>query len=169
MTCGEEVIVAPYKSNKGGSRSTQYIDLPKLEQVRIYKDKESLQKDVYHRLTVAGKTVANSKKRENIMEEVLSDGGKIMKIVYTNNAAIVDKVLKVALRRYQYTNEHIMCNLEHTINVTEIVCAVIDALSSCSEQISRNDMLDKVIEKINDLRFHNKNTSSHPPEMLGHL
>jgi hypothetical protein len=55
------------------------------------------------------------------------------------------------MKRYHYQREHYMCNVEHSVNVIDVVATVIDTLASCSEHMTREDMFRKVKDKLGEV------------------
>ena len=73
----------------------------------------------------------------------------------TYNAPIVEKIVEVAMKRYHYASlggeEHYNCDVEHSINVVDVASTVVDTLAGCYECIRREELVQKVLRRLEDL------------------
>ena len=127
-----------------------YVELPKNESIYINKAESEL----YHDQHKIGRAV-NPTRRER---ELNTAHARPTKMIYTRptvNADIVEKILKVVLKKYHCgTNggqEHYWNNLEHSIACIDIASTVIDTLASSNHVINRNDMLRMLMNKFETL------------------
>ena len=98
-----------------------------------------------------GKAV-DPKKREAQLNTGSAQG---MRVIYqrpTLNAKVVEDIARVTLRRYHVGSiggiEHYANELEHSVDVLDIACTVIDTLASSFEYIKRSDLLCKLVDKL---------------------
>ena len=130
-------------------RAKTYEEVPKLDKCYVHKEASELDSD-RHKI---GKAIDETK-REATFSTALAQGGKMLHAVDTHNAVIVEKVIQVVMKRYHYVKEHYQCRTEHSINMIDAVCTMIDTLASCYEHITREDMfghlVDNIMAKVDD-------------------
>lgn len=69
----------------------------------------------------------------------------------THNARIIEDIMEVVLKRYYFGYGHYVCLREHLINVIDMTTTLVDTLASCSERMTRKEIIQKIkdnIEKI---------------------
>jgi hypothetical protein len=123
-----------------------FEQVPRLDHVYIHKAAAEEESDC-HKI---GKT-ANVSRRESQLNTSLARGGKMVYSRATFNADIVEKVAAVVLKRYHYWREHYQCRAYHSSNILDVICVVLDTLASCHENISREGMIDRVLQAVSDL------------------
>ena len=70
----------------------------------------------------------------------------------THNADLLLHVVRDALWRYRVGDDEYDCRIEHTVAVMDAASAFIHTLASCKEGMSRDELFDKLIEKLQDAR-----------------
>jgi hypothetical protein len=127
--------------------SKTYEELPRLDNAYIHKDASQLGTD-NHKL---GKTV-DDKSRESGLNTSLVAGGKMIYVRPSTNGKLLEDNAKHVLKRYHIAREHYNCRPDHTADVFDILGIVLDTLSSSRESISRQELMDRVIEKFQETR-----------------
>jgi phage anti-repressor protein len=120
-----------------------YVPVPQLDNVYVIKETSELHSD-RHKI---GKAL-NPKTRVATFNTGSARGVQELHRRATHNAPIVEDVVAVVMKKYHYQREHYMCSVEHSINVIDIVATVIDTLASCSDHITRADMLRTVRDNL---------------------
>jgi len=132
-------------------KTKTYEEVPKLDHVYVYKDASELSCNT-HKI---GKAI-DPKKRESQLNTGSAQGARMVYKLPTLNGKVIEDVVKVALKRYHVGSnggvEHYTNELEHSVDVIDIACAVVDTLASSFEYIKRSDLVDKVVEKLTGLK-----------------
>ena len=133
-------------------RTKTYEEIPKHDHVYINKEVAELNSD-RHKL---GKAL-DEKRREAQFNTGSAQGRR--NIIYareTHNGKLVEDMAKAALKRYHIGNfggtENYNCKSEHTANVFDIACVVCDTLASSFEFITRDELIDRLVSKLEDER-----------------
>lgn len=70
----------------------------------------------------------------------------------THNAKCVEDIAKVVLKRYHLSGsggtEHYNSVVEHSVDVLQIACTMVDTLASSYEHMPRHALLDKLVEQL---------------------
>ncbi len=99
-----------------------------------------------------GKAIDDSK-REATLNTALADGAKMVYVLEVSNGKLVEDIAKHALKRYHHAREHYNCKLDHTCDVYDIAGTVVDTLASSYEFITRDELFDKVVERLEECRL----------------
>ena len=133
-------------------KTKTYEEVPKLDHVYICKEVAELSSQTHK----VGKAI-DTKKRESQLNTGSAQGTRIIYERSTLNAKVVEDMVRVAQRRYHIGTiggtEHYTNEIEHSVNVIDVACTVMDTLASSYEYITRNALLNKLVAKINDLRL----------------
>ena len=133
-------------------KTKTYEEVPKLDHVYISKEVAELSSQT-HKI---GKAI-DTKRRESQLNTGSAQGSRIIYERSTLNAKVVEDIVRVAQRRYHIGmlggTEHYTNEIEHSVNVIDVACTVVDTLASTYEYITRNEMLNKLVAKIEDLRL----------------
>lgn len=97
----------------------------------VYVGKEGGQLD--SQVHKVGKSI-NVRKREAQFNTGNSHGFKMLYKCATCNSMIAERVVHYILRRYNCGREYFECDVEHSINVTRLVCSFLDTLVSLSPE-----------------------------------
>ncbi len=131
-------------------RSKTYEEVPKMDHVYINKELTEASNDI-HKI---GKSI-DPKKR---LAQFRTASARGIVEVYqraTHNAPIVEKIVEVAMKRYHYASlggeEHYNCDVEHSINIIDVASTVVDTLAGCYEYISREELVQTVLRRLEDL------------------
>jgi hypothetical protein len=129
-------------------RTKVYEAVDRLDKVYVCKDAAHLNTDK-HKI---GKAIDDTK-REATLNTALADGAKMVYVLEVSNGKLVEDIAKHALKRYHHAREHYNCKLDHTCDVYDIGGTVVDTLASSYEFITRDDLFDKVTERLEECRL----------------
>ncbi|PNH01652.1 hypothetical protein TSOC_012439 [Tetrabaena socialis] len=127
-------------------KAKTYDEVPKDDNVYICKEASELNTD-RHKI---GKAV-DTKRRESQLNTGSAQGSKIIYERSTLNAKLIEDVAYVALKRYHCNREHYNSRVEHSVDVLDIACTMVDTLASSYEHMPRGSLLTKMIAKLQDL------------------
>lgn len=136
-------------------KQREYTPVPTPDIVYIMKEASELHSD-RHKI---GKAM-NTKKRVACFNTGSARGVQIVHERSTHNAAIVEEIIQVIMKKYHFQREHYMCNIEHSVNTVDGICSVIDTFASCNDNMSRSDMFRKVKENLDKIEFVTRQTYS---------
>ncbi len=129
------------------ARTKTYEEIPKMDNVYINKEASQVGTDV-HKI---GKAI-NPKVREATFNTASAQGCRMIYTRPTHNAKLVEDVVRDVMKRYHIGGlggtEHYNNNVEHSIDVIDITCVVVDTLASSFEYMKRDDMIRTVIKKL---------------------
>ena len=131
-------------------RTKTYEEVPRLDKVYIDKDRAQLGTDK-HKLG----TAVDENKREATFNTSSAEGSKMIYTLEVSNGKLVEDTAKHALKRYHHAREHYNCRVEHTVDVFDIAGTVVDTLASSYEFMTRDELFDKVIDKLQAKRVQN--------------
>jgi hypothetical protein len=129
-------------------RTKVYEAVERLDKVYACKDAAQIGTDK-HKI---GKAIDDSK-REATLNTALADGAKMVYVLEVSNGKLVEDIAKHALKRYHHAREHYNCKLDHTCDVYDIGGTVVDTLASSYEFITRDELFDKVVERLEACRL----------------
>jgi len=128
-------------------RSKTYEELPRLDTIYVNKEIAELSSNT-HKI---GRTI-DTKKREAQLNTGSAQGSRMIYMRSTHNAKIVEDMCKVALKRYHIANlggvEHYSCSTDHSVDVIDFACTVMDTMASSFEYITRRDLYKKVMSQL---------------------
>jgi hypothetical protein len=111
--------------------------VPQVDSVSIAKDALKPNSDKH--------TIGNTIDDE---EPDVADGMSIVYVRKTSNGALVQDIAKYVLRRYNHEQEDYCCRVEHTVDVYDIACVVVDTLASSREFMKRGDLFRRIIAEL---------------------
>lgn len=129
-------------------RTKLYEETIKDDHVYIAKERSELATDS-HKI---GKAL-DVHRREAQLNTHSAQGVRMIYSKATHNATIVEGIVKVAMRRYHLNNdgaghEHYNNNIEHSVDVIDIACTMMDTLTSSFEYISRAALFQKLFSNL---------------------
>ena len=85
----------------------------------------------------------------------------------TFNAAVVERVIQVAQKRYQVGTiggqEHYNNGVHHSVDSIDMACVFVETISSMFEHMTREEKVAKLVEKFNGLVTKDTDKISEPP------
>lgn len=123
-----------------------YEDVPKLDHVYICKEAAELHSN-RHKI---GKAL-DLKKREAQFNTGSAQGVRMLYKKATHNAPLIENIVEVVMKRYGFAREHYMNRVEHSIDVIDVACTVVDTLASCYETMDRDSLFRKVRDNLNQV------------------
>jgi len=131
-------------------RSKTYEELPRLDTIYVNKEIAELSTNT-HKI---GRSI-DAKKREAQLNTGSAQGSRMIYTRSTHNAKIVEDMCRVALKRYHIATlggvEHYSCSIDHSVDVIDLACTVMDTMASSFEYITRDNLLRRVRDKIDDM------------------
>ncbi|PNH02597.1 hypothetical protein TSOC_011421 [Tetrabaena socialis] len=109
-------------------KAKTYDEVPKDDNVYICKEASELNTD-RHKI---GKAV-DTKRRESQLNTGSAQGSKIIYERSTLNAKLIEDIANAALKRYHCNREHYNSRVEHSVDIIDIACTVVDTLASSVE------------------------------------
>ncbi|PNH03000.1 hypothetical protein TSOC_010985 [Tetrabaena socialis] len=137
-------------------KARTYDEVPKDDNVYIRKEASELNTD-RHKI---GRSF-DTKRRESQLNTGSAQGSKIIYERSTLNAKLIEDVAYVALKRYHCNREHYNSRVEHSVDVLDIACTMVDTLASSYEHIGRDDLCNMMVAKIRSLQNINPEQSLH--------
>ena len=124
-------------------RDKTYEEVPKTDSVYVNKENAEAHSD-RHKFGRA----ADARRRSSSLNTGSARGSEMIYVRATSNAALVEDVVHAVLKRYHVAREHYQCRVEHTMDVADVACIVVDTLASSYEFISREDLFDRVVANL---------------------
>jgi len=125
-------------------RSKTYEELPRLDTIYVNKEIAELSSNT-HKI---GRSI-DAKKREAQLNTGSAQGSRMIYTRFTHNAKIVEDMCRVALKRYHIATlggvEHYSCSIDHSVDVIDLACTVMDTMASSFEYITRRDLYKKCL------------------------
>ena len=125
-------------------RSKTYEELPRLDTIYVNKEIAELSTNT-HKI---GRSI-DAKKREAQLNTGSAQGSRMIYTRFTHNAKIVEDMCRVALKRYHIATlggvEHYSCSIDHSVDVIDLACTVMDTMASSFEYITRRDLYKKCL------------------------
>ncbi|PNH12536.1 hypothetical protein TSOC_000505 [Tetrabaena socialis] len=144
-------LVAAKDAELSRFKAKTYDEVPKDDHVYICKEASELNTD-RHKI---GKTI-DTKKRESQLNTGSAQGSKIIYERATLNAKVIEDIAHAALKRYHCNREHYNSCVEHSVDILDIACTVVDTLASSYEHISRDSLFNLLIAKLRSIQSHTK-------------
>lgn len=140
-------------------KAKTYDEVSKQDYIYISKEAAELHSD-RHKI---GRTI-DVKKREAQHNTPSAQGVKMIYSRPTFNAGLVECIVGAVMQRYRIVREHYMCRTDHSVNVLDIACTVIDTLASSYEHITREELYNHVIGKLKDQIIQPMNVTGPLPD-----
>jgi prophage antirepressor-like protein len=140
-------------------KAKTYEEIPKLDHIYICKEASELHSDRHK----VGKSI-NPTKREAQFNTGSAQGVQMIYTKATHNAALIEHIVEVVMKRYAYAREHYMSRVEHTIDLVEIATTLVDTMASSYEHMERNDLILKIEDKLNGLKEDRPQTATTIPK-----
>jgi hypothetical protein len=125
-------------------KNIKYVETTKSKHIYIF----STDIDNVYKI---GKTKNNPENRKNQLQTGCVKDIKIIYDYNTSNDSLLESFIHTILSRYQYsTREHFACNLTYIKDTINIVGLFFESLKSTYANITRKELIEKLIEKLND-------------------
>jgi prophage antirepressor-like protein len=133
-------------------KTRKYVEIPKLDNNYINKEVAELHCDKHK----VGKAI-DTKRRESALNTGSAEGSRMIHKSPTHNARLVETIVLDARKKYHIGTmggcEHFSNHIEHTVDVMDVAQIVTHTLASSYEYITREELLDVLIQKLEDAKI----------------